>query len=120
MSRSTGEPEIDVNPDGLAFDNNGLIWIQTDGNYSNKDGFAGQGNNQMLVSDPATGEIRRFNNEPQGVQGDWMRLERGPEDALLGIQHPSEKGDSCFLDSGSTTPRSAIVAITRDDGATIG
>ena len=32
----------------------------TDGNYSNEEEFAGQGNDQMLAGDPATGEIRRF------------------------------------------------------------
>ncbi len=47
-------------PDGIAFDRNGMLWIQTDGQYSNTKGFAGQGNNQMLVDDPVTGEIRRF------------------------------------------------------------
>jgi hypothetical protein len=47
-------------PDGLAFDSNGLLWIQTDGNYSNDGDFAGHGNNQMLAADPVTGEIRRF------------------------------------------------------------
>ena len=47
-------------PDGLAFDANGLLWIETDGNYKDKGDFAGMGNNQMLVGDPETGEIRRF------------------------------------------------------------
>ncbi|MGR3585837.1 MAG: PhoX family protein, partial [Pseudooceanicola nanhaiensis] len=47
-------------PDGMAFDTTGLLWIQTDGNYSNAGDFAGQGNNQMLAGDTVTGEIRRF------------------------------------------------------------
>ena len=47
-------------PDGIAFDSNGLLWIQTDGKYPNKSGFAGMGNNQMLIAGPATGEIKRF------------------------------------------------------------
>ncbi|MBN6403470.1 DUF839 domain-containing protein, partial [Enterobacter hormaechei] len=47
-------------PDGLAFDPYGRLWIQTDGKYSNKGDFAGQGNNQMLCADPVTKEIRRF------------------------------------------------------------
>lgn len=38
-------------PDGLAFDSAGLLWIQTDGKYSNEGDFAGQGNNQMLAGD---------------------------------------------------------------------
>ena len=44
-------------PDGLIFDDNGMLWIQTDGKYSNKGDFEGMGNNQMLVGDPQTGEI---------------------------------------------------------------
>jgi len=40
-------------PDGLKFDSNGMLWIQTDGNYSNEGDFAGHGNNQMLAADPA-------------------------------------------------------------------
>ena len=55
-------------PDGLRFDSNGLLWIQTDGNYSNEKNFAGQGNNQMLAGDPATGEIRRFMTGPKQAE----------------------------------------------------
>ena len=47
-------------PDRLKFDSVGNLWIQTDGNYSNESGFAGMGNNQMLMGDPQTGEIHRF------------------------------------------------------------
>ena len=47
-------------PDGIAFDRQGGLWIQTDGNYSNSEDFAGQGNNQMLLGDTVTGEIKRF------------------------------------------------------------
>ena len=38
-------------PDGSRSTPTGLLWIQTDGNYSNKGDFAGMGNNQMLVGD---------------------------------------------------------------------
>ncbi len=51
-------------PDGIGFDKAGRLWIQTDGKYSNKDNFAGMGNNQMLCSDPKTGEIQRFLTGP--------------------------------------------------------
>ena len=55
-------------PDGMAFDQNGLVWIQTDGDESNEGDFAGMGNNQMLVGDPVTGEIARFLNGPSGCE----------------------------------------------------
>lgn len=60
-----GSPNINAgnmfnSPDGLAFDSKGMLWIQTDGKYSNKGDFEGMGNNQMLVGNTKTGEIRRF------------------------------------------------------------
>ena len=44
-------------PDGFKFDSNGILWIQTDGNYSTAEQFEGHGNKQMLAGDPTTGEI---------------------------------------------------------------
>ena len=39
---------------------------------------------------------------------------------FVGIQHPGEKGDSHFPKGGDAAPRSAVVAVTRDDGGAIG
>ena len=107
-------------PDGLAFDSNGMLWIQTDGKYTDKGGFAGQGNNQMLVGDPATGEIRRFMVGPKEceVTGTAWSPDRGT--LFVGIQHPGEKGNSHFPDGGDSVPRSAVIAIAREDGGPIG
>lgn len=107
-------------PDGLAFDRNGMLWIQTDGNYSNAKGFAGQGNNQMLVGDPASGEIRRFMVGPKQCEVTGFAWSADRRTLFVGIQHPGEKGDSHFPDGGRTAPRSAVVAIARDDGGLIG
>ncbi len=108
-------------PDGLAFDANGMLWIQTDGNYKNAKGFAGQGNNQMLVGDPVTGEIRRFMVGPRQCEVTGIEWSADGRTMFVGIQHPGEwGGDSHFPDGGDTTPRSAVVAITRDDGGVIG
>ena len=107
-------------PDGLAFDSMGRIWIQTDGKYTNKDDFAGQGNNQMLVGDPATGEIRRFMVGPKECEVTGFAWSADRTTLFIGIQHPGEKGDSHFPDGGDTAPRSAIVAIARDDGEPVG
>ncbi len=107
-------------PDGLAFDDNGMLWIQTDGKYSNEGDYAGMGNNQMLVGDPSTGEIQRFlvgskECEVTGIcwSGDRRTL-------FVGIQHPGEKGNSHFPGGGESVPRSSVIAITRDDGGLIG
>ena len=107
-------------PDGLAFDSKGRLWIQTDGNYSNAKGFAGQGNNQMLMADPATGEIRRFMVGPKEAEVTGITWSADRKTVFVGIQHPGERGDSHFPGGGQTVPRSSIVAITRDDGGVIG
>lgn len=107
-------------PDGLAFDQSGMLWIQTDGKYSNKGNFAGMGNNQMLVGDPVTGEIRRFLVGPKECEVTGITFSPDRRTVFIGIQHPGEKGDSHFPDGGDTVPRSVVVAITREDGAVIG
>ncbi len=108
-------------PDGLAFDRNGMLWIQTDGNYKNAKGFAGQGNNQMLVGDPVTGEIRRFMVGPRQCEVTGLEWSADGRTMFVGIQHPGEwGGDSHFPDGGDTTPRSAVIAVTHDDGGVIG
>ena len=107
-------------PDGLAFDSLGRLWIQTDGKYTNKDGFAGQGNNQMLVGDPETGEIRRFMVGPRECEVTGFAWSADRKTLFIGIQHPGEKGDSHFPDGGDTAPRSSVVAIAREDGSPVG
>lgn len=107
-------------PDGLAFDANGLLWIQTDGNYSDTGDFAGMGNNQMLVGDPDSGEIRRFLVGPRQCEVTGIAWSLDRRTLFVGIQHPGEKGDSHFPDGGDTAPRSAVIAIARDDGGLIG
>lgn len=107
-------------PDGLAFDLNGLMWIQTDGKYSNKDDFAGMGNNQMLVADPETGEIKRFLVGPKECEVTGITWSPDRRTVFVGIQHPGEKGDSQFPGGGQTVPRSSIVAVRRNDGKMIG
>lgn len=105
-------------PDGLAFDHSGLLWIQTDGNYSNEEDFAGQGNNQMLAADPATGEIRRFLVGPKECEVTGLTWTIDRKTMFVGIQHPGERGDSQWPDG--STPRSAVIAVRRDDGGLVG
>jgi len=107
-------------PDGIIFDDKGLLWIQTDGNYKNEKDFAGQGNNQMLVGDPATGEIRRFMVGPKECEVTGMCWSSDRKTLFVGIQHPGEKGGSHFPGGGDSVPRSGVVAIRRDDGSQIG
>ena len=107
-------------PDGIAFDSQGRLWIQTDGKYSNEGDFADQGNNMMLLGDPATGEIRRFLVGPRECEVTGITWSADRKTMFIGIQHPGEKGDSHFPEGGDAAPRSSVVAITRDDGGPIG
>ena len=107
-------------PDGLAFDSNGMLWIQTDGRYSDSGDFEGQGNNQMLVGDPETGEIERFMVGPRECEVTGITWSTDRKTLFVGIQHPGEMDGSHFPDGGDTAPRSCVVAIARDDGGPIG
>ncbi|MCV2882850.1 PhoX family protein [Actibacterium sp. XHP0104] len=102
-------------PDGMMFDQKGLLWIQTDGNDSNEGDFAGQGNNQMLVGDPVTGEIARFLTGPNGSEVTGITWSADRRTLFVGIQHPG----GTFPD-GAGLPRSCIVAVKRKDDAVIG
>jgi uncharacterized protein len=101
-------------PDGMMFDGKGLLWIQTDGDDSNEGDFAGMGNNQMLVGDPATGEIARFLTGPKGAEVTGLAFSADRRTVFAGIQHPGGSWPD-----GRGLPRSAIVAIRRADGAVI-
>ncbi|MEQ9258904.1 MAG: PhoX family phosphatase [Roseovarius sp.] len=103
-------------PDGMAFDSAGLVWIQTDGEDSNEGEFAGMGNNQMLVGDPVTGEIARFLTGPKGSEVTGLCWSADRRTMFVGIQHP----DAPFPDGEGKLPRSAIVAVTREDGGLVG
>ena len=103
-------------PDGMAFDTAGLVWIQTDGKDSNAGDFAGMGNNQMLAGDPVTGEIARFLTGPKGCEVTGLCWSADRRTMFVGIQHPG--GD--WPDGGGALPRSAVIAIKRDDNGLIG
>lgn len=108
-------------PDGIGFDSAGRLWIQTDGKYSNKDDFAGMGNNQMLCGDPETGEIRRFLTGPVACEVTGLTFSPDNKAMFVGIQHPGErKAPSHFPNGGDSKPRSTVMVITRENGGVIG
>jgi secreted PhoX family phosphatase len=131
-------------PDGLAFDADGRLWIQTDGNFSNTGNFAGMGNNQMLVADPATQEIRRFLVGPSGCEITGITWTPDQKYMFINVQHPGEYGghprrpdtgeDSAEIyasknptefsnwpDNGAGgRPRPATVVIWKNDGGKVG
>ena len=104
---------------GLIIDETGLVWIQTDGNYSNKGDFDGMGNNQILCADSVTGEIRRFLVGPSECEITGMTWSSDRRTIFVGIQHPGEKGNSSGPGGGNTVPRSTLIAINYQDGRQI-
>lgn len=107
-------------PDGLKFDASGNLWIQTDGNYSNAKGFAGMGNNQMLMGNPETGEIHRFLVGPNACEITGLTWSPDRKTMFVGVQHPGEDGNSHWPEGGNAVPRSAVVAVKRTDGGLMG
>ncbi|MEL6421742.1 MAG: PhoX family phosphatase [Pseudomonadota bacterium] len=105
-------------PDGVTVDTRGLLWIQTDGKMTNRGDFSGMGNNQMLAANPRTGEIKRFLIAPRGAEVTGLTWSPDRRTMFVGIQHPGEKFESTWPDG--SMPRSAIVAVTREDDGRIG
>ena len=102
-------------PDGMSFDSTGLLWIQTDGDDSNEGDFAGQGNNQMLIGDPVSGQIERFLTGPNGSEITGLLWSADRKTAFAGVQHPGGSRPD-----GTGLPRWAVIAVWRTDGALIG
>lgn len=119
-SRNVNSGNLFNSPDGLGFDSRGVLWIQTDGNFSNEGDFAGMGNNQMLAGDPDTGEIVRFMTGPKECEVTGLTWSADRRTMFVGIQHPGEDDNGAFPDGPGTLPRSCVIAIKRDDNAVIG
>jgi len=114
------DDNIHASPDGLWFDRNGLLWIQTD--MSGSQLTAGPfGNNQMLVADPSTGAIKRFLQGPRLCEVTGVITTPDSRTMFVNIQHPGEEvvGGSTWP-GGVLKPRSATVVITRKDGGVVG
>ncbi|WP_395108320.1 PhoX family protein [Actinomadura sp. SCN-SB] len=144
-----GDPEYDPrvelaaedvfgSPDGLWFDADGRLWIQTDVSNSSQNrpdrGYDNIGNNQMLAADPRTGDLRRFLVGPRGCEVTGVVTTPDQRTMFVNIQHPGE--DTAFW--GTPTPanpravsnwpdhdpagrvRSATVVIRKRDGGIIG
>ncbi|MEN0086955.1 MAG: PhoX family phosphatase [Pseudomonadota bacterium] len=115
-SDNINEGNLFNSPDGMMFDTNGMLWIQTDGDDDNEGDFVGMGNNQMLAGDPATGEIRRFMTGPNGSEVTGLTWSADKRTMFVGIQHPA----GSFPDGGGKLSRSTVIAIKRQDNAPVG
>jgi secreted PhoX family phosphatase len=79
------------------------------------------GNNQMLCSDPISGEIKRFMVGPVACEITGVTFSQDYTTMFVGIQHPGNKYQpSHFPAGGNSKPRSSIIAITRENGGVVG
>ncbi len=125
-------------PDGLWFDRDGRLWIETDQQGDATGDWINIGGNAMLCADPSTGQIKRFLTSPKNCEVTGVVGTPDGRTLFVGIQHPGEDWEGSFTanstwpDSGlngPTTnsergivykPRSGVVVITKDDGGVIG
>jgi secreted PhoX family phosphatase len=123
-------------PDGLWFDRQGRLWIQTDQQGDGLGDWINIGGNAMFAADPSTRKVTRFLTSPRNCETTGVVTTPDGKTMFVGIQHPGEDwapgsytSKSTWPDSGangSTTqaavskPRSAVVVITKDDGGVIG
>ncbi len=108
-------------PDGIWADPDGRVWIQTDGTQP------GGANDQMLAANPYVNDeagapqIRRFLTAVIGCEVTGIITTPDQRTMFVNIQHPGENGGSTWPQTdGITTPRSATVVISKDDGGVIG
>jgi len=126
-------------PDGIWADPQGRIWIQTDISNSSQNSPSAKydniKNNQMLVADPETGEVRRFLTGPRGCEITGVITTPDQRTMFINVQHPGESTTFWNAQFGApstsnptavsswpfgTRPRSATVVIRRLDGGVIG
>lgn len=138
-ARVTLAPEdVFGSPDGLAFDDDGRLWIETDISNSSQNrpdrGYDHIGNNGMLCADTETGEIRRFLVGPRGCELTGITFSPDHRTMFVNVQHPGELttfwGTPTPADPRKVSnwpdfdpdgrPRSATVVIRRRDGGRIG
>jgi secreted PhoX family phosphatase len=124
-------------PDGLWFDREGRLWIQTDQVGNATGDWVNIGGNVMMCADPVTGETRRFLTSPRNCEVTGVVGTPDGKNLFVGIQHPGEdwvdsytqnsnwpdsgiNGPTTRSKAGAVKPRSGVVVITRDDGGVVG
>ena len=118
-------------PDGLWFDDDGRLWIQTDQAGNGLGDWVNIGGNVMMCADPNSGTTRRFLTSPTDCEVTGVTVTPDQRTMFINIQHPGDRGtpESPTLGSNwphtqgygpSGRPRSATVVIEKRDGGVIG
>jgi len=133
-----------ASPDGLAFDDRGIMWIQTDNGIDGgrNNAVAKTTNDQMLAVIPAAmsptstgtgpvinkdnqGDLRRFFVGPNAAEITGFAITPDHKTIFLNIQHPSNwpaygTNDATVAPTGTVRPRSSTVVIQRVNGGEVG
>jgi len=113
-----GDEETFSDPDALWADPDGRLFIGTDGGQ--KKGL----NNQLLVADPSTGEVRRLFAGVASDEITGFAVTPDRRTAFINTQHPGNgdpsKTNFPAATDGRTIPRDCTIVITRKDGGIIG
>ncbi|MEO0433791.1 MAG: PhoX family phosphatase [Cyanobacteria bacterium J06656_5] len=117
-THADGDETTFSDPDALWADPDGRLFIGTDGGQQK--GL----NNQLLVADPATGEIRRLFTGVSGDEITGCAVTPDRKALFTNTQHPGN-GDPTRTNfpaptDGVTIPRDSTVVITKKNGGIVG
>jgi len=124
-------------PDGLWFDRDGRLWIQTDQQGDAQGDWINIGGNVMMCADPNTGETKRFLTSPPNCEVTGVVTTPDGRSMFVSIQHPGEdwkigftdnsswpdnghNGPTTFAGTAVSRPRSSVIVIAKDNGGVIG
>ncbi|WP_318456715.1 PhoX family protein [Photobacterium leiognathi] len=127
-----------ASPDGLAFDQRGIMWIQTDNGadeveeYTNDQMLAvvpsqllDDDDNQTVIASSNQAELKRFFVGPNGCEVTGFTISPDYKSLFVNIQHPSnwpysDNAVEATPNGTEVRPRSSTVVIRREDGGEIG
>ncbi len=111
-------------PDGIWADPDGRVFIETDGAQP------GVNNDQLLVADSVTKEIRRLFTGVRSCEVTGITVTPDRRTMFVNLQHPGDGnpassnfpvgGPGVAADPAGPVPRDATIVITRRDGKVIG
>lgn len=125
-----------ASPDGLAFDNRGIMWIQTDNGadaveeYTNDQMLAvipsqltDNNGDQTVLSSTNQAELKRFFVGPNGCEVTGLTFTPDHQNFFANIQHPDNwphNNDATVAGSNTVRPRAATVVIRKQGGGEVG
>ncbi|WP_318485940.1 PhoX family protein [Photobacterium leiognathi] len=127
-----------ASPDGLAFDQRGIMWIQTDNGadeveeYTNDQMLAvvpsqllDDDDSQTVIASSNQAELKRFFVGPNGCEVTGFTISPDYTSLFVNIQHPSnwpysDNAAEAAPNGTEVRPRSSTVVIRREDGGEIG